>query len=227
MTNRSRRPPSLSHPLRSRLAVAERDRSSKEWTVFKGDQLGVLFGYWMWEKFGKKVVGQKCAMLSSAVSSKMLKAIADKEGFHFEETLTGFKWIGNMNLELQKEGYKVLFSYEEAIGFCCGDLIVDKDGVSAAGVFAQMAEFIYVERGMSVAKWLQHLYATYGEFVSDNGYYFCYDPAIIAKIIDGMRNGGSYFTEVGGYKVRALTAARACSTLLTCNQPISAKLLTR
>jgi hypothetical protein len=36
-------------------------------------------------------------------------------------------------LDLQSEGYKVLFSYEEAIGFCCGDMIVDKDGVSAAG----------------------------------------------------------------------------------------------
>jgi phosphomannomutase len=40
-------------------------------------------------------------MLASAVSSKMLKAVAEKEGFLFEETLTGFKWIGSRNLELQ------------------------------------------------------------------------------------------------------------------------------
>ena len=45
--------------------------------------------------FGRSApAGTKCAMLASAVSSKMLKAVAEKEGFLFEETLTGFKWIG-------------------------------------------------------------------------------------------------------------------------------------
>ena len=34
-------------------------------------------------------------MLASTVSSKMLRAMAEKEGFRFEETLTGFKWMGN------------------------------------------------------------------------------------------------------------------------------------
>ena len=31
------------------------------------------------------------------------------------------------------QGYDVVFAFEEAIGFACGDLISDKDGVSAAG----------------------------------------------------------------------------------------------
>lgn len=34
-------------------------------------------------------------MLSSAVSSKILKTMAEHHGFHFIETLTGFKWMGN------------------------------------------------------------------------------------------------------------------------------------
>ncbi|GMH46380.1 hypothetical protein TrRE_jg12138 [Triparma retinervis] len=192
-------------PDADRLAVAERDRTTGAWTVFKGDQIGVLLGHWMWESFGRNApAGTKCAMLASAVSSKMLKAVAEKEGFLFEETLTGFKWIGSRNLELQSEGYKVLFSYEEAIGFCCGDMIVDKDGVSAAGVFAQMATHLYVSSGTSVSQHLQHLYSTYGEFVSNNGYFFCYDPAIVAKIIDGIRNGGEYFKEVAGYEVEGI-----------------------
>jgi phosphomannomutase len=56
----------------------------------------------------------------------MLRSIADAEGFKFEETLTGFKWMGNRADELRKAGKTVIFSFEEAIGFCCGDVIKDK-----------------------------------------------------------------------------------------------------
>ena len=35
---------------------------------------------------------------------------------HCQETLTGFKWMGNKADELQKEGKTVLFAFEEAIG---------------------------------------------------------------------------------------------------------------
>jgi phosphomannomutase len=188
-------------PDADRLAVAEKDRGTGAWTVFKGDQIGVLLGTWMWECFGKKCEDPKSVvMLASAVSSKMLKTVAETEGFTFEETLTGFKWLGNRNLQLAAEGKQVIFSYEEAIGFCCGDVVVDKDGVSAAGVFAEMACDVYAKGG-SVAGKLQSLYEKYGEFVSNNGYYFCYDSNILAGIFDKMRNGGKYFEEVGGYKV--------------------------
>lgn len=46
----------------------------------------------------------------------MLKKIGEREGFHFEETLTGFKWMGNRALDLRAAGYSVGFAYEEAIG---------------------------------------------------------------------------------------------------------------
>jgi hypothetical protein len=47
----------------------------------------------------------------------MLAEIGRREGFHVEETLTGFKWIGSRSAELQAEGKRNLFGYEEAIGF--------------------------------------------------------------------------------------------------------------
>ena len=106
----------------------------------------------MWLKRGVGVVegGGKVAMVASAVSSKMLKAIAEREGFRFEETLTGFKWIGSRMVELRGEGYDACFGYEEAIGFACGDVVSDKDGISAAAVFAEMAAYVYAEMNMDL-----------------------------------------------------------------------------
>lgn len=40
-------------PDADRLAVAERDRSTGEWTVFSGDQIGSMLGYWLWNQIGK------------------------------------------------------------------------------------------------------------------------------------------------------------------------------
>jgi phosphomannomutase len=77
-------------------------------------------------------------MVASTVSSKMLKKMAEVEGFRFEEVLTGFKWIANKAIELDLEGYQTIFSYEEAIGFCVGNLVRDKDGVCAAVVMGQL-----------------------------------------------------------------------------------------
>ena len=54
----------------------------------------------------------KYVMMSSTVSSKILQTMAQKEGFVFEETLTGFKWMANRGLELQKQGFTILFAFE-------------------------------------------------------------------------------------------------------------------
>ena len=80
----------------------------------------------------------------------MIEAMAHAEGFKFAECLTGqsdssyslhdtdiahactgFKFIGNAALNLEKEGYEEPFGYEEAIGFMFGSEIRDKDGVAA------------------------------------------------------------------------------------------------
>lgn len=112
-------------------------------------------------------------MCASTVSSKMLAEVARVEGFYFEDTLTGFKWIGSRAEELNREeGYFALFGYEEAIGFCCGNVVFDKDGISALGVFTELAYNVY-HRGMSLAQHVQSLYDKYGEFVSNNGELRC------------------------------------------------------
>jgi len=186
-------------PDADRLGVAEFNKVDGKWTVFTGDQIGSLLGHWLWETIGKKSE-QPVAMCASTVSSKILSAMGQTEGFLFEETLTGFKWIGSRALSLQNEGYRVLLGYEEAIGFSCGGIIPDKDGISALGVIATMAHSFYAN-GKTLATHLQEMYLLYGEFCSNNGYFRCDDPAIVKKIMEQMRNGGKYFDRVGTYEV--------------------------
>ena len=48
-----------------------------------------------------------CYMLASTVSTRMPATMAKMEGFHFEETLTGFKWMAHRTATLAEAGHKV------------------------------------------------------------------------------------------------------------------------
>jgi phosphomannomutase len=134
----------------------------------------------------------------------MLAEIARREGFTVEETLTGFKWIGSRSSALQAEGFRNLFGYEEAIGFACGDVIFDKDGVSAMAVLSELALYVYRERAMSLKDHMQSLYNKYGEFVSHNGYFFMNDPSVASTIMESIRCDGTYGMDLSPYKIESV-----------------------
>lgn len=100
-------------------------------------------------------------MVASTVSSSMLSTIAKREGFHFEDTLTGFKWIGSRAVALSSEGYRSLFGYEEAIGFSYPDIVPDKDGISSLSIMTELAYVAYHD-GKSLKQHMQGLYEKYG-----------------------------------------------------------------
>ena len=140
------------------------------WKVFNGNELGALFGWWNWHIFKEqnKDLLEKdpsCLndvyMLYSTVSSNILKSIAQKEGFKCEDTLTGFKWMGNKASQLLKENKKILFSFEEAIGFMNGTNVLDKDGISAEAVIAEMAVYLNEIEKKSLSQKLDWIYETY------------------------------------------------------------------
>ena len=81
-------------PDADRLAVAERTSTTSssnksDWYVFSGNELGVLLGYWQIQRWKRNNGDKKAACLASIVSSRMLKAIAEKEGLLYQDTLTG------------------------------------------------------------------------------------------------------------------------------------------
>jgi len=172
-------------PDADRLAIAEKQRDGK-WFSFSGNQIGVLIGAYMWENF--KDSGEKIAMINSTVSTKMLEKIAKVENFYFEETLTGFKWLGNKAIELRKKGYTVPFAFEEAIGFMCGEFINDKDGISALAILSELAAQLD-KKDMKIYEYLESLYKKYGYFMCNNYYFICNDQKVINAFFDNIRYG--------------------------------------
>nr|XP_020010831.1 glucose 1,6-bisphosphate synthase [Castor canadensis] len=177
-------------PDADRLAVAELQENDC-WKVFTGNELAALFGWWMfdcWRKNRSRNADVKNVyMLATTVSSKILKAIALKEGFHFEETLPGFKWIGSRIKDLLEKGKEVLFAFEESIGFLCGTSVLDKDGVSAAVVIAEMASYLETSN-VTLKEQLSKVYEKYGYHMSKTSYFLCYDPPTIKNIFERLRN---------------------------------------
>ncbi|XP_011502643.1 PREDICTED: glucose 1,6-bisphosphate synthase [Ceratosolen solmsi marchali] len=175
-------------PDADRLACAIKNNG--DWHVFSGNELGALLGWWMLHTF--KVRQPDCNladayMMASTVSSKILASIAKKEGFKFEETLTGFKWMGNKASELIKFGKTILFAYEEAIGFMCGSNVLDKDGVSAGTRIAEMAAYLQT-MGFTLIDKLNEIYSEYGYHISDNSYWICHEQETIKSIFNRLRN---------------------------------------
>jgi len=117
-----------------------------------------------------------------------------EERFKFDETLTGFKWLGHRALELQQAGFTPLFAFEEAIGFMFSPSpgsIKDKDGVAAAAVFAEMAADLK-QWGIGVAQHLQSLRELYGYFETRSSYFTSDKPADIRAVFERLRQGGNY-----------------------------------
>jgi phosphomannomutase len=130
-----------------------------------GNQVGVLLGHYLLSDRGDEHGGERL-VLASNVSSPMLGEIAKDLGVRYEETLTGFKWIANRAMALEKErGLRFVFGYEEALGYTAGTIVRDKDGISAAVLFAEFAAALRA-RGSSVLARLEELYRKYGFFAS-------------------------------------------------------------
>ncbi|AKK11378.1 phospho-sugar mutase [Corynebacterium uterequi] len=101
-------------------------KQAGEWTQLSGDQVGGLLG----EDAARRV--DTGTLACSVVSSQLLRAIAQRHGLHFAQTLTGFKWIG------RQEG--LVYGYEEALGYCSDPAAVrDKDGITACLRVAELA----------------------------------------------------------------------------------------
>jgi len=190
-----------SDPDADRFSVAVVDKQGK-FKQLTGNEIGFLFAMYVIENMDKAKLSNTY-LLNSTVSSQVLKSMAEKDGFNFIDTLTGFKWIGNKAIDLENEGHFVPFGYEEAIGFMF-DLVHDKDGISAAVVFLQLYQQWFSKGDLDVIDKLEQGYKRYGWFKDLNGYYRLEDVSLTPKIFKAVRasySGHDQPQHIGDFKV--------------------------
>jgi len=146
-------------PDADRLAIGVPDPETKAWRRLTGDEVGVLLG----DHVLRITEGDDRLVATTIVSSTMLSKLAAAAGVAYVETLTGFKWIARA--ALRRPGTRLVFGYEEALGYVVGDAVSDKDGLSAALVAAEIAATAKVH-GTSLLARLDDLACLFGVHVT-------------------------------------------------------------
>jgi phosphomannomutase len=146
-------------PDADRLAVAVPDPTADAgWRALTGDELGTLLADHLLRQGGH---GADDVLATTVVSSRLLSKLAAAGGVAYGEALTGFKWV----VRTPQPGQRFLFGYEEALGYCVGRLVRDKDGVSAALVAAELAAGLKAT-GQSMLDRLDEIFRTHGVHVT-------------------------------------------------------------
>jgi phosphomannomutase len=169
-------------PDADRLAVAVPDGDG--WCVLSGDEVGVLLA----DHLLRHGQGGHRLVITTVVSSSMLSALATAHGVEFVETLTGFKWLARA--AMARPELRFVLGYEEALGYSVGELVRDKDGISAAVVFAELVAALAAE-GSSVPARLDELAATHGVHLTrqlSTRYEGLDGPARMASQVEALRS---------------------------------------
>ena len=136
---------------------------SGEFQLINGNQIGSLLTYYVLSS--KKDLGQlkdNQYIVKTIVTSNLFSDIAKSFDVKTYETLTGFKFIGEVMTKLEgKETY--LVGGEESYGFLVGDLVRDKDAVNSCAFIAEMTAY-FKSQGKSLYDVLIKLYLDYGYY---------------------------------------------------------------
>ncbi|CAN5185183.1 phospho-sugar mutase [soil metagenome] len=147
-------------PDADRVGIAVKN-TDNEFILLNGNQTGsMLINYLLtaWEEKGK-LTGKEY-IVKTIVTSNLIEAIATAKNVKFYNTLTGFKYIGQLMTQLQgKETF--IGGGEESYGYLIGELVRDKDAVISSAFIAEMTAY-YKDKGSSLFEALIDTYVQYG-----------------------------------------------------------------
>lgn len=147
-------------PDADRVGIAVKNHKG-EFELLNGNQTGSLLVNYMleaWEKEGK-FTGKEY-VIKTIVTTYLIDKIAASKNVNCYNTLTGFKFIGQIMTE--KEGKETfIVGGEESYGYLVGEFVRDKDAVVSAAFIAEMTAF-YKDKGSSLYDAMMDMYVKYG-----------------------------------------------------------------
>merc|ERR1719411_1926545 len=102
-------------------------------------------------------------VVTTLVSSSLLGKMAKTHGVAFQETFTGFKWMADA--ALNNPDKRLVFAYEQALGYLVTSMPLDKDGITAAIVMTELAGQL-AEKGKTIEDRLNEIAARYGRHIT-------------------------------------------------------------
>lgn len=135
-----------------------------EYVLFTGNQTGaMLVNFILTMK--KDSLSPKSTLIKTIVTSELGAEIGRSFGLQVEDTLTGFKYIGDKINKYEASGEReFIIGYEESYGYLVGTHARDKDAVVSSMLICQMAAW-YKNRGMTLVDGLNEIYDKYGYYL--------------------------------------------------------------
>lgn len=130
-----------------------------------GNQTGaVLINYILSMREKQKTLPSNGVIYNTIVSSPLGAKVAKLYNVETEQTLTGFKYIGDkINKAIINHGKTFLLGYEESYGYLINPEVRDKDGVQSVMMICEMASY-YKKQGKTI-------YDVYNELQEKLGYH--------------------------------------------------------
>ncbi|MDE5671007.1 MAG: phospho-sugar mutase [Eubacterium sp.] len=146
-----------------RVGIAVRNDDG-EYVLFTGNQTGALLVDFVL-RMKKSTLNEKSTVIKTIVTSELGANIARKYGLIVEETLTGFKYIGDKINKYEESGkQEFVIGYEESYGYLVGTHARDKDAVVSSMLICQMAAW-YKNNGKTLIDGLNDIYNEYGYYL--------------------------------------------------------------
>lgn len=190
-------------PDADRVGIAVKDYDGS-YRLISGNEDGVMLtNYILSCKKASGKLPEKPVVVKTIVTTKLINKLCEKYGCELKNVLTGFKYIGEviLNLEKKHEENRYLFGFEESYGYLSGTYVRDKDAVVASMLVCEMAAY-YKKQGKSLAEVIDGLYEEFGYYLNQT-YSFEFGGAAgmqkMADIMTAVRDNTP--KSIAGYEV--------------------------
>ena len=145
-------------PDSDRLGIVAREASG-DLSILNGNQAMIVLTEYLLAHHKKQGFKGNEFIASTIVSTPMIAKMAAHYGVRFEQTLTGFKWIGKLIKDHPE--LKFIGGGEESYGYMVGDFVRDKDAVTSSLLAAEIACELK-SKGLTLYDYLRDCYVKYG-----------------------------------------------------------------
>ena len=190
-------------PDSDRVGIAVKDYDGS-YRLITGNEDGVMLtNYILSCKKANGTLPEMPVVVKTIVSTKLINKLCEKYDCELKNVLTGFKYIGEVILNLEKKGEenRYLFGFEESYGYLSGTYVRDKDAVVASMLVCEMAAY-YKKQGKSLAEVIDGLYEEFGYYLNQTFAFEFEGAEGMQKMADLMSSTRENLpASVGKYKV--------------------------